>query len=120
MKGGAFDFIEKPFNDQLLLDRIQQAIERDLRQHAARSEQEALRARLALLSAREEEVLELLLAGRSNREMGERLQISSKTVEVHRARVMEKMEAASLAELVRLVLAARSPCPFAPSACRCR
>jgi RNA polymerase sigma factor (sigma-70 family) len=109
MRAGAFDFIEKPFNDQLLLERIHQAIELDRRNHTARAEQEALRARLALLSAREQEVLELLLAGRSNREMAEELQISSKTVEVHRARVMEKMQAPSLAELVQFVLAARGP-----------
>jgi RNA polymerase sigma factor (sigma-70 family) len=117
MKAGAFDFIEKPFNDQLLLERIHQAIELDLRHQAVRSEQETLRARLALLSAREQEVLELLLAGRSNREMAEHLQISSKTIEVHRARVMEKMQAPSLPELVQLVLAARRPTPSAPEAC---
>jgi two-component system, LuxR family, response regulator FixJ len=106
LKAGALDFIEKPFSDQLLLDRIQQAIASDRQARARRFERAALAARVAQLTPREREVMQLVVAGSSNREIAAELGLSVKTVEVHRARVMEKMKVDSLADLVRLVLSA--------------
>ncbi len=106
LKGGAVDFIEKPFSDQLLLDRIQQAIASDRQARARQAERAELSARVAQLTPREREVMQLVVGGSSNREIAAELGLSVKTVEVHRARVMEKMKVDSLAELVRLVLSA--------------
>lgn len=106
LKGGALDFIEKPFSDQLLLDRIQQAIASDRQVRERNLARAALAARVAHLTPREREVMQLVVAGSSNREIAAELGLSVKTVEVHRARVMEKMKVDSLAELVRLVLSA--------------
>jgi two-component system, LuxR family, response regulator FixJ len=106
LKSGALDFIEKPFSDQLLLDRIQQAIASDRQARVRRHERAALAARVAQLTPREREVMQLVVAGSSNREIAAELGLSVKTVEVHRARVMEKMKVDSLADLVRLVLSA--------------
>jgi len=106
LKAGALDFIEKPFSDQLLLDRIQQAILSDRQVRARKAERAELAARVGQLTPREREVMQLVVAGSSNREIAAELGLSVKTVEVHRARVMEKMEVDSLAELVRLVLSA--------------
>ena len=108
LKAGAVDFIEKPFSDQLLLDRIQQAIETDRQTRGQQAYKAQLATRIASLSAREREVMELVIAGKANREIAEELGLSQKTVEVHRSRVMEKMQVDSLAELVRVVLEARS------------
>lgn len=104
LKAGAIDFIEKPFSDQLLLDRIQQAIASDRQARERRAERAAVAARVAQLTPRERDVMQLVVAGSSNREIAAELGLSIKTVEVHRARVMEKMQVDSLAELVRLVL----------------
>lgn len=101
MKGGAVDFLQKPFNDQELLDAIQRALARDttLRQtQALRTEADR---RVALLTPREHDVFRLVVVGKMNKEIAAHYGISEKTVKVHRARVMEKMQAASLAELVR-------------------
>jgi two-component system, LuxR family, response regulator FixJ len=106
LKSGALDFIEKPFSDQLLLDRIQQAIASDRQARVRRHERATLAARVAQLTPREREVMQLVVAGSSNREIAAELGLSVKTVEVHRARVMEKMKVDSLADLVRLVLSA--------------
>jgi RNA polymerase sigma factor (sigma-70 family) len=106
LKSGALDFIEKPFSDQLLLDRIQQAIASDRQARVRRHERAALAARVAQLTPREREVMQLVVAGSSNREIAAELGLSVKTVEVHRARVMEKMKVDSLADLVRIVLSA--------------
>lgn len=103
MRGGAIDFLEKPFNDQLLLDRIREAIDASIATREAAAERTAIEARLARLTAREREVLELVVAGKANKQIAAELDISIKTVEVHRHNVMEKMEAASVAELARLV-----------------
>jgi RNA polymerase sigma factor (sigma-70 family) len=106
MKGGAIDFLEKPFSDQLLLDRIREAIAKDEqdRQEQARRAQAA--ERLALLTPREREVMAMVVDGKANKQIAASLQISQKTVEAHRAQVMRKMEAGSVAELVRLAQAA--------------
>jgi FixJ family two-component response regulator len=106
MKAGAFDFIEKPFSDQTLLDRIRAAVAYDevaRRRQAARAEVEA---RLLLLTARERDVLNRVVTGKSNKIIAAELQLSTKTVEVHRAHVMEKLKADSLADLIRLSLLA--------------
>jgi FixJ family two-component response regulator len=99
MKAGACDFLEKPFNDQLLLERVQQciALDADLRRKAA--EHQRIAERAGSLTHRESEVLDGVLAGRSNKQIAADLGISVKTVEVHRAHVMEKMQAATVGQL---------------------
>lgn len=104
MQHGAFDFLQKPFRDQDLIDRIQRAIERDARNRAQLLEKDKIRARYESLTPREREVLALVTAGKANKVMAGDLGVSQRTVEIHRARVMEKMEAASLAQLVRMVM----------------
>ncbi len=104
MQHGAFDFLPKPFRDQDLIDRIQRAIERDARNRAQLLEKERIRARYESLTPREREVLALVTAGKANKVMAGDLGVSQRTVEIHRARVMEKMEASSLAQLVRMVM----------------
>jgi FixJ family two-component response regulator len=106
MKVGAVDFIEKPFNDEFLLDSIRRALAVDAEQRGLQARQAEIATRLALLTPREYEVMEMVADGRSNKEIANALGVSAKTVEAHRARVMEKMEARSLAELVRMVLTA--------------
>lgn len=106
MKGGAIDFIEKPFNDELLLESIRGALTIDQRQREVQSQRARIATRLAHLTPREHEVMEMVTDGRSNKDIALTLGVSAKTVEAHRARVMEKMEAGSLAELVRMVIAA--------------
>ena len=102
MKGGAVDFVEKPFNDQALLDRIQQCIELDLEMREVNASYEEIRVRYETLTKRERQVMSLLIAGKSNKPIGEMLGISPKTVEVHRAKVMEKMAAESIVFLVHM------------------
>jgi len=106
VKAGAIDFIEKPFSDQLLLDRVRQALEIDRQSREVRARREEARRRLASLSAREREVLELVAAGKANKEVAAALGLSPKTVEVHRAHVMSKMAVDSLAELIRVAILA--------------
>ena len=102
MKAGAVDFIEKPFNDQVLLDHIQRCIDQDGKSRDARARQNEIVARYRQLTARQRRVMELVAAGRSNKMVADDLGISLKTVEAHRAKVMEKMRAGSLAELVKM------------------
>jgi two-component system response regulator FixJ len=104
MRAGALDFIEKPFHDEGLLRSIQHALDVDSQGRAQRSQHGAIMARLAELTPREHEVMELVTAGKANKEIALALGVSAKTVEAHRARVMEKMQATSLADLVRMVL----------------
>jgi FixJ family two-component response regulator len=104
MRRGAVDFLRKPFRDQDLLDRIQQALELDRARRADAEERGRIRARLERLTPREREVLERVVAGAPNKVIAGELGLSERTVEIHRSRVMAKMEATSLAELVRLVL----------------
>jgi RNA polymerase sigma factor (sigma-70 family) len=109
MKGGAIDFIEKPFNDEVLLDAIRRAIAYEEQQRSHYSEHLQIKERLSHLTPREYAVMEMVTEGRSNKEIANALGVSAKTIEAHRARVMEKMQAGSLAELVRMVLAVSGP-----------
>ena len=104
MRQGAFDFIEKPFSGQILIDRIEAALVEDRRRRHTRTTREEVRRRRALLTPRERQVMDLVVQGRPNKLVGTALHLSPKTVEVHRANVMKKMEAGSLAELVRMSL----------------
>ncbi len=108
VKAGAIDFIEKPFSDQLLLDRVRQGIEMDRLERDGRARRADVLRRMSLLTQREREVLDLVVAGRANKEIAATLRLSPKTVEVHRSHVMEKMQASSVAELVRLALFAQA------------
>ncbi len=108
LKEGAFDFIEKPFDDERLLSAVREALEAGRQRHDKTAELGAITARLASLTPREREVLGALVAGNPNKTIAFDLGTSPRTIEVHRARVMEKMQARSLAELVRMVLAADS------------
>ncbi len=103
MKAGAVDFIEKPFNNELLLDRIQKAVAEGVLADSARVKHDEIAGRMKLLTPRERQVLDLVVAGETNKGVARRLDISEKTVEVHRAKVMEKMRAKSLAVLVKMV-----------------
>ena len=105
MQNGAFDFIEKPVGDQVLLERIQKAIALDRENRAARELQARFEKRMALLSTREREVFEIVVAGCPNKVVASRLGLSTKTIEVHRAHVMKKMKAKSLADLVKMAVA---------------
>ncbi len=102
MKAGAADFLEKPVDEQQLLDAVHRALERDRLGKREEAELLELRGRLASLTPREREVLGHVVAGRPNKQIAAELGTSEKTVKVHRARVMEKMKVASLAELARL------------------
>jgi two-component system, LuxR family, response regulator FixJ len=104
MQHGAFDFVQKPFRDQDLIDRIQSALERDARSRTALAQHAKIRQRLESLTPREREVLTLMTQGKPNKVMAADLGVSQRTVEIHRARVMEKSGAASLAQLVRMVM----------------
>jgi len=106
MKVGAVDFIEKPFNDELLLESIRHALLLDERQRDKQSQRAEIAAHLAGLTPREHEVMAMVTAGLANKDIAAALGVTSKTVEAHRARVMEKMQAASLAELVRMAVLA--------------
>jgi len=105
-KSGAYDFIEKPFNDQHLIDRIQQAIEKSRSQKVSIQRQQEAANRLKKLSSREKQVLDCIVAGSSNKTMARELEISVKTIETHRANLMSKMKAGSISELVRIALLA--------------
>jgi len=105
VKAGAVDFIEKPFNDQLLLDAVHRAVEQDAQRRGRASRLADIRARLERLTPREREILNMVVAGNRNKVIAIDLGISQSTVEAHRAKVMEKMEAASLSELMRMMLA---------------
>lgn len=104
MKAGAFDFIEKPYSDQLLLERIQYAIEQDDSVKKQQNINNEINQRIDTLTPRELEVMGLVVSGHSNKSIAKELGVSIKTVEVHRGNLMSKMQAKSLSELVRLVM----------------
>jgi FixJ family two-component response regulator len=102
MKAGAVDFLEKPVDDQTLLDAVHKALERDRRARGNQAGMQALEQRLAILTPREYEVLTFIISGRLNKQVAAELGTTEKTIKVHRARIMKKLQCASLAELVRL------------------
>lgn len=101
LKNGAFDFLEKPFDDNQLVDRIIEALARDAEQRASGRAHDDLRVRLATLSAREREVMDAILAGKLNKVIADEMGIAMRTVEVHRAHLFEKMGVKSAVELAR-------------------
>jgi two-component system response regulator FixJ len=105
MKAGAVDFLTKPFNDQILLESINKAIRIDKSNRDKLQESAEAHAKFALLSVREAQVLQGIVAGKANKVISAELKISLKTVEAHRASLMKKMSARSVPELVKLVLA---------------
>ena len=106
MQKGALDFIQKPFRDQDLLDRIGTALQKDRERRSERRLQADLHERVGTLTKREREVLDLVVTGKPNKVIAYELGVSQRTVEIHRARVMEKMQARSLADLVRMRIGA--------------
>lgn len=106
MKAGAVDFIEKPFSDDVILASIRRALDISCRERNEKAESLAAQQLLALLTPREHHVLDQLVAGRSNKSAALELGISPRTIEIHRAHIMEKMNARSLSDLVRVALTA--------------
>jgi two-component system, LuxR family, response regulator FixJ len=106
MQAGAVDFIQKPFRDQELIDRINRALDTDRANRAELRERDEIRRRMGQLTPREREVLHLVTQGKANKVIAGDLSVSQRTIEIHRARVMEKMGATSLAHLVRMVIEA--------------
>ena len=107
MKSGALDFIEKPFDRRALIQRIRQALDRDRAEHQQHQQVQDVRNRINTLTRRERQVMDMVVAGLLNKQVAKKLDISPRTVEDHRARVMEKIGAHSVADLVRLVLPAQ-------------
>lgn len=106
MQQGAVDFITKPFREQALLDSIKRAVERDAHRRRRQAECAGINSRLASLTTREREVLDLVVAGRHNKAIAAKLGLSHKTIEFHRKRIMAKMQAESSMHLLRMVLKA--------------
>lgn len=105
LKGGAVDFLEKPFNAQTLLEQINKAIAKDAETRRAEERQAEVARCLARLTPREAEILELIINGRANKVIAVELSISERTVELHRSRIMKKMQVRSVTELVRSTMA---------------
>jgi FixJ family two-component response regulator len=119
MRTGAVDFVQKPFSEQDLLDRIQQAIEQDSRCRRLTSRRDEILARVDGLTPREQQVMRMVVDGKANKVIAIDLGVSERTVEIHRAKVMTKMEAESLPHLVKMVMLAdqneaEGPTPVAP------
>jgi len=106
LKSGAVDFLEKPIDEVQLVAAVHAALERDAKRRAEKSVGDEASTRLARLTPRERQVMDLAAAGRHNREIGEALGISPRTVEVYKARLMEKLQARNLSELIRFALTA--------------
>ena len=107
LKKGAFDFVEKPCNDNELVDRVIEALKLDASQRAATSSADSVNARIAELTTRERQVMELVLAGKFNKVIADELQISMRTVEVHRANLFDKMGVKTAVELAQMLTGRR-------------
>lgn len=107
IKAGAADFVQKPFRDQELIDRIREVLEVDASARVEKLQKAEVLKRIASLTEREREVMEQVVDGKANKVVAIDLNVSQRTVEIHRANVMDKMKARSLAQLVRLVMKAR-------------
>jgi FixJ family two-component response regulator len=105
MRAGALDFVEKPFHDQTLLDRVHEGIERSLHLQDLAGERGELQRRYASLTEREKQVMAQVIEGRPNKLIADELGLSTRTVETHRAHIIEKMGATSLSHLVRMAIA---------------
>ena len=114
-RGGATDFIEKPFNEQELLDVVQQALEEDRRVHERRAYRREVEARFAALTRRERDLVEPLTRGLRSREIAEELGVGARTVELYRGRVFQRLQVNNLAELVQLCVVAGIIDPYDPS-----
>jgi two-component system, LuxR family, response regulator FixJ len=108
MKAGAADFLEKPFDNEALVARVRQCIAVHAQRHLASDDGDRYERGFAQLTPREADVLQLMLTGKTNKMIGKALGVSHRTVDIHRARVMEKMQAETLAELVRMELSRRT------------
>jgi two-component system response regulator FixJ len=104
VKAGALDFIQKPFRDQDLIDKVHCAIREDAQSRSQIREATEIQSRIESLTPRERQLLEMVVAGRANKVIASDLNISQRTVEIHRARVMKKMKADSVTDLVRMVM----------------
>lgn len=109
VNAGALDFIEKPFDDEVLLERIARAFEVDARRRTTETETAEVRRRLERLTPRERDVLRGIVDGKLNKQIADDLDISVRTVELHRGRVLEKLDATNAADLVRMVLSLDAP-----------
>ncbi|MBN2131896.1 MAG: response regulator transcription factor [Sedimentisphaerales bacterium] len=109
MKAGALDFIEKPFRDQILLDNIQKAIEVDAQTRRTRQESQDVQSRIQNLTRRERQIMDLLVLGKTNKTIAYELGISQKTVDFHRANILDKAGVDSVVELLRLTQKAKLP-----------
>ena len=107
LKRGAFDFFEKPFNDNELATRIDEAMALDARRRAESASADSLKARLSRLTTRERQIMDLVLAGKYNKVIADELHISMRTVEVHRANLFDKMQVKTAVELANLLKAGR-------------
>ena len=107
MKEGAVDFIQKPYREEALLQKIEAALEQDLEQRKTLGEKQEILRRVKSLTPREHEIMDRMIAGQANKVIAIELEISQRTVEIHRSRVMHKMGTHSLAHLVRMVLSVK-------------
>jgi two-component system response regulator FixJ len=108
VRRGAVDFIQKPFDDEALVDKVTGALASSVRRHEEELERNEIRSRVSSLTAREHQVMTQVVQGKANKVIASDLGVSQRTVEIHRSRVMEKMQAGSLAQLVRMVLVAEA------------
>lgn len=108
LKSGAFDFVQKPFGAQDLLDKVHAALEQVLEDHRKNLKQDILRSRFDALTGREREIMELVVSGDSSKMVAMKLGISSKTVDIHRSNIMKKLDVQTIAELVHVRLALRN------------